>query len=257
MENNLHSLHGSEDLRDVPARRVRRVRHEIRQRDVEVARISPVGASFISITFRGEALRDFVSASFDDHVKFTFNDPAGELVRRDYTPRHFDRDALELTMEFVRHSDGKASEWARQAAVGQRAVIAGPRGSMIVPPDYDWHLLAGDVTAFPAIRRRLEELPDSTRAIVVAMAEDAADRCQFASSADVKVHWVASPEELIATLCAVQLPPGEGFAWGAGEASLMARMREILLTEKNLAKESVRIAAYWRRGASNYHERLE
>lgn len=245
------------DSHGLQARRVQRVRHEIRQRDVEVVRIRPVGANFISITFRGEALADFVSASFDDHVKFTFSDPAGEVIRRDYTPRHFDQHKRELTIEFVRHGDGKASEWARQAAVGQRAIIAGPRGSMIIPSDYDWHLLAGDSTAFPAIRRRLEELPDTARAIVVALTDDDADRCEFRSSAQLELHWVSSPDELAAALSAVRLPQGEGFAWCAGEASLMGRLREILRTGKGVAKESMRVAAYWRHGASNYHEQMD
>jgi NADPH-dependent ferric siderophore reductase len=248
MENGLHHLQ---------EKGVQRVRHEIRQREVEVVRIRPVGANFISITFRGEALHDFVTASFDDHVKFTFNDAAGEVVRRDYTPRHFDRDKRELTIEFVRHGDGKASEWARQAGIGQRAIIAGPRGSMIIPSDYDWHLLAGDSTAFPAIRRRLEELPDTVRAIVVALADDDADRCGFDSKAQVHLHWVSSPDELAAALSAVQFPEGEGFAWCAGEASLMVRLREILRTGKGIAKESMRVAAYWRHGASSYHEQLD
>lgn len=245
------------DLPHLQARRVQRVRHEIRQREVEVVGIRPVGANFISITFQGEALHDFVSASFDDHVKFTFNDAAGEMIRRDYTPRHVDRDRRELTIEFVRHGDGKASEWARQATVGQRAVIAGPRGSMIIPPDYDWHLLAGDSTAFPAIRRRLQELPATARAIVVAMADDDADRCGFDSNAQLDLHWVSSPDELSAALSAMQLPEGEGFAWCAGEASLMARLREILRSGKGIAKESMRVSAYWRHGASNYHEQLD
>jgi NADPH-dependent ferric siderophore reductase len=78
-------------------------------------------------------------------------------VRRDFTPRHYDQAARELTVEFALHATGAA--WARQAAPGQVAVIAGPRGSMIIPMDYAWHVLAGDATALPAIRRRLEELP--------------------------------------------------------------------------------------------------
>jgi NADPH-dependent ferric siderophore reductase len=239
-----------------PVRRIQRVRHEIRQRDVEVAHVEPAGANFISITFKGDALGDFVSDSFDDHVKFMFVDPSGELVRRDYTPRYFNRETRELTIEFACHGEGKATDWARHAIAGQRAIIAGPRGSMIIPKDYEWHLLAGDATALPAIHRRLEELSHAVKAIVV-LVSDAADRCELVSEAQLQVQWVSTPEELVSAIRAMQLPPGDGFVWCAGEASTMVRLREILSHEKGHPKEAMRVAAYWKRGSSDYHERLE
>jgi len=237
-------------------RRVERVRYELKRRDVEVRRVTPLGKNFLSITFGGDALEDFVSGSFDDHVKFMFVDGDGEPVARDYTPRHYDRDRRELTIEFARHGDGKASEWAANAVIGQRAVIGGPRGSMIIPADYDWHLLIGDETALPAIHRRLEELPATAEATVIVLG-DADDRRAFESAARLNVQWVASPDALIQTLLAWQVPAGEGFAWGAGEASVMTRLREILLRDKGIPKEAMRVAAYWKRGASSFHQNLE
>jgi NADPH-dependent ferric siderophore reductase len=236
-------------------RRVERVRHEIKRREVEVARVVPVGSNFVSVTFAGDALADFVSMSFDDHVKFMFADAAGEPVSRDYTPRHFSNEAGELTIEFAMHGEGKASDWARQAAVGDRAVIAGPRGSMIIPKDYDWHLLAGDATALPAIARRLGELPGTSRAVVMLMG-DAGDRRALASKAQLDVRWVETAEELVAAVQAMPVPAGEGFAWAAGEAATMARLRAVLANDKGMPKEAMRIAAYWKQGASNHHENL-
>lgn len=237
-------------------RRVERVRYEIKRRDVEVCRIQRLGEHFISITFRGEGLEDFVSGSFDDHVKFMFVDAQGEAVRRDYTPRHFDCSRREITIEFAMHGDGKASQWAAHAAVGQRATIGGPRGSMIIPADFDWHLLAGDETALPAIRRRLEELPASAQASVIVLA-GAGDCCDLQSAAKIQVQWVATTDGLVAALRAWQVPCGEGFAWCAGEASSMTALREVLMQEKGLPKEAMRVAAYWKRGASDYHLNLE
>ncbi|RJF92650.1 siderophore-interacting protein [Noviherbaspirillum saxi] len=237
--------------------RVQRVRHEIKQREVEVVSVNPIGANFISITFKGDTLHDFVSDSFDDHVKFIFVDPNGERVRRDYTPRSFDRAKQELTIEFAFHGDGQASEWARQATVGQRAVIAGPRGSMIIPVDYDWHFLAGDATALPAIHRRLEELPATARVTVVAQVADAADRREFIGDPQLKVHWVSTAQELVAAVQAIQLPQGDGFAWCAGEASVMVQLRNVLSVEKGLPKEAMRVAAYWKHGASEHHQMLD
>ena len=56
---------------------VRRVRHELKLRDLTVARIERLGDGFAAITFTGDALADFTSLSFDDHVKFMFPDAEG------------------------------------------------------------------------------------------------------------------------------------------------------------------------------------
>jgi NADPH-dependent ferric siderophore reductase len=240
-----------------PARRVQRVRHELRRRDVRVARVEPVSPGFVSITFAGDSLADFISEGFDDHVKFMFADEAGEMIRRDYTPRRFNQARRELTIEFAIHGHGQASEWSRQAAIGAEAVIGGPRGSMIVPMDYEWHLLAGDATALPAIHRRLDELPHGAHAIVIGQLADAADRRRFDhSAAQVDLQWVSTPDELVAAVRALRLPPGEGYAWGAGEAQAMAALREVLLVDKAHPREAMRVAAYWKRGASDYHDEL-
>ncbi|MEO8059380.1 MAG: siderophore-interacting protein [Burkholderiales bacterium] len=237
--------------------RVQRVRHELKRRELQVVRVETLSPHFRSVTFGGESLADFVSASFDDHVKFMLDADDAEPVRRDYTPRHFDAAARELTIEFALHGDGPAALWAAQAAPGQHATIGGPRGSFIVAADHDWHLLVGDETALPAISRRLEELPANTRAIVVAQAQDPADRRSLQSAAALAVQWVAGTPELIAAVRALELPPGSGYAWCAGEASATATLRRILVEEKGHDRHAIRAAAYWKQGAVAHHENLE
>ncbi|RJG09393.1 siderophore-interacting protein [Massilia cavernae] len=234
---------------------VERVRYELHKRDVAVRRVEPLGAHFVSITFGGSSLAGFESRGFDDHVKFMFVDAGGEVVWRDYTPRRFDADACELTIEFALHGEGKASAWARQAVPGQSATIGGPRGSMIVPADFDWHLLAGDATALPAIRRRLAELPIRVKVIVVAAAA-VDDRIVPATDAELDVRWVGSDDELVTAIQDMELPEGEGFAWCAGEAWAMKEIRKHL-AEKNLPKGAMRVSAYWKKGVGGHHENLE
>ncbi len=241
----------------IPVSRVQRVRHELKRRDLQVVRVEALSPHFRSITFAGEALGDFVSASFDDHIKFMLDADGAEPVRRDYTPRHHDAQARELTIEFALHGEGAAAQWAAQAAPGQTATIGGPRGSFIIPTDYAWHLLVGDETALPAIHRRLEELPAGTCAIVVVQVADAADRRELHSAADLSVQWVATADALLESVQALDLPTGEGYAWCAGEASAMARLRRLLVDDKGLDRHAMRVAAYWKRGAVGHHENLE
>lgn len=234
---------------------IERVRHDLKMRDVEVVRIDRLSPGFAAITFKGEALSDFISLSFDDHVKFMFDGADGQQVRRDYTPRRFDREARELTLEFALHGHGGAAEWARNASVGQRAIIGGPRGSMILPLEMDWHLLVGDDSALPAITRRLEELPQGARAQVVILA-DATDRRGFFTNADADIHWVESGDALIAVLSGLPLQLGAGIAWGGGEAALMVRVRQLLL-DKGLPRQAARVSAYWKHGVPDHHEHLD
>ena len=239
-----------------PLRRIQRVRHELLRRDVRVSRIEAPSPGFLSLTFAGESLHSFVSLSFDDHVKLIIQDRNGATAMRDFTPTHIDTTRGELTLEFALHAHGAACEWARQARVGDAAVIGGPKGSMIVPTDYDWHLLAGDASALPAIRRRLLELPAGSTALVFAQVTDPLDRQLLPTRSATQVYWLADARAWVETLRTTPLPAGEGFVWCAGEASVMVQAREVLINERQLPREASRISAYWKAGAADFHETL-
>lgn len=136
-------------------------------------------------------------------------------------------------------------------------MIGGPRGSFVVPTDFDWHLLVGDESALPAISRRLEELPEQAPVLAIIKVADAADRRALVTGRAVEVRWVADDAELIAAVQALALPEGEGYAWCAGEAGTMAELRRVLVDDKGHDRQAIRAAAYWKRGAIAHHENLE
>ncbi len=266
----------------LPTRAVQRVRHALKARLVEVLRTERISPHVVRVCFGGESLHDFVSASFDDHVKLmlpadpnqtpvlpvfgpegaTLPEGATRPVMRDYTPRHVDLQAGELDIEFVLHGDGPAATWAAQARPGQRVGIGGPRGSFVVPPDYDWHLLIGDETALPAIARRLEELPAQTRVLALIETGDAADERVLPSAAQVTVQWMrpggtGDDSALARAAASLALPGGDGYAWAAGEGQDIAAVRRVLVGPLGLDKGQVRASAYWKRGAVGHHETLE
>jgi len=102
------------------ARRVQRVRHEIKRRELQVARVARISPHFQRVTFAGEALADFISASFDDHVKLILADGQGEPAMRDYTPRRHDAAARELDIEFALPAVARRLE---ELPAGTRAIV--------------------------------------------------------------------------------------------------------------------------------------
>jgi NADPH-dependent ferric siderophore reductase len=168
---------------------------------------------------------------------------------RDYTPRRYDLDALELDIDFVLHGDGPASTWAEQAAPGQFLHIGGPRGSMIVPDIFDSYLLIGDETALPAIARRLEGLAANRKALVVIEVENGAEQQVLESAAQVNVIWVlreGGQDNLLTTVKQLQVPKGNLYAWVATETKVSRQIRRVLIDEHGLDEQLIKAVGYWR-----------
>lgn len=263
---------------------VERVRHNLKMRVLTVQRVERVAGLLARITFTGDDLQDFVSASFDDHVKLffpvdpllppvlpsvgpegvKFPDSAPKPAARDYTPRRFDAARRELEIEFVLHGDGPACMWAEQAQPGQQLGIGGPRGSFVVPKAFDWHVLIGDETALPAIARRLEELPAQAQALVLIEVPSAENEMPLVSAANVSVRWLprngTAPGYSTLLLDAARelmLPEGEGYVWVAAESAVAKAVREIMVSRHAIDKSRIRAASYWKRGAVAVHESHE
>jgi NADPH-dependent ferric siderophore reductase len=240
---------------------IHRVNHEIRQRRLQVLRVTDLTPRMRRVTLGGAELQGFTSLGSDDHIKLLFAETAEQQqaidarnlgrdggarpTMREYTPRRIDLVAHELDIDFVLHGDGPASTWAAQAAPGQTLNIAGPRASMVVPDIFDSYLLVGDETAIPAIGRRLEELPAGRRVLAVIQIEDEQERQPLPSKADVEVIWLKRDEDLLARLQQLPLPEGKLYSWVALEKSL-TRQAKALLLEKGVAEDALKAAAYWR-----------
>lgn len=250
---------------------VERVRHPFRARHVQLLARETVSPGFLRLTLGGPELEGFLSAGFDDHVKFILpqkglekpNLPAmvdgrpqisGERpTMRDYTPLTFDPVANTLQIEFAIKGSGPAAAWARSAPIGEWVGLAGPRGSMVVPAGLAWHVMLGDETAMPAIERRLAELPAGSKAIVRVHVQDPADRRDWSSAAELDLQWVNS---LLDAADSLQIPEGEGFVWASGENRVMAELRKKILAKPGANPKRMRIASYWKRGEEGHHEEL-
>ncbi|WP_432721320.1 siderophore-interacting protein [Jeongeupia wiesaeckerbachi] len=263
---------------------ITRVRHTLKMRLITVQNTVRIAPHMLRVTFAGESLQDFVSASHDDHVKLFFpasgqtapvlptlgdtglEYPEGAIrpVARDYTPRSFDLVSGELVIDFALHGDGPAASWAEQAQPGQVIGAGGPKGSFVVPDDFDWYLLIGDEAALPAIGRRLAELPVGACAIVIAEVADAAEQIAMPGEAHVSLTWLhrngepaGTPGRLVDAVRALALPDGEGYVWAAAELSVIGAIRKVLVDEKGIDKKRIRAASYWKHGAIAHHSALD
>lgn len=247
----------------------RRVRHQPRRRTLTVKTVETIAAHMVRVTLTGD-LEGFVSLGFDDHIKLFFPDGtldatgAPNTLSRDFTPRRHDAAANTLAIDFALHDAGPATRWGAQARPGATLSLGGPRGSFIIPTDYDWHLLIGDETGLPAIGRRLAELPAGARAIVIGEVDGPADEIASATKADATIIWAhrngtapGSSDALAKKLAALQFPDGDYYAWIACESLQAKALRRQLIADHGANPKWMRAAGYWRRGAVAVHDLIE
>jgi NADPH-dependent ferric siderophore reductase len=248
---------------------ITRIRHETSRRTLTLSTIEQLTPRMLRLGFTSPNLRDFVSASFDDHIKLFFPPgdetavEGGKPCMRDFTPRMFDAERGTLVIDFALHEAGPATQWASSAQVGDTLEIGGPRGSAVVPDDFDWYLLIGDETALPAIGRRVEELGADVPVTTLVVVADPGEVQTFPTEAAWTPHWVARVASsndaslLRAALTDYELPEGDGFVWIAAEASVARDMRRYVVEELHHPKEWTKAAGYWKAGQADIHERIE
>jgi len=230
-----------------------------------VRRVERVTPRLVRVTVGGDELADFAGAGTDQNVMLYFYPADVELpspltlesaramwsqvrpLTRTYTIRRHDPAAREVDFDFVLHdAPGPASDWAKAAMPGDRLIFVGPSPAYQPDLDADWHLLAGDETALPAIAAILSALPADAVTRVFAEVEDAAEEQPLG----VPVTWVhrCLGETLAGAVAAADLPSGRVDAWLAGERSSMVALRTHLLDDRGFDRRGVRPTTYWRRG---------
>jgi NADPH-dependent ferric siderophore reductase len=251
-----------------------RIRHETRMRLLEVTGVADITPRMRRISLQGD-LAGFASLGHADHIKAFFFPqdvepklaPIGERgpefalsekpQMRDYTPRYWDLAKGTLEPDFVLHGDGPASSWAAQATIGQKLLIGGPRGSLVVPTTFDWYLLVGDETALPALGRRIEELPQGAKIVAIIEVEDAWEEQRFQTQADLDLIYchrngqpAGTTDLLLEAVEKHTFPPGTAYTYVAGESAMSKRVRAHLTEQRGFHTEYVRAAGYWLLGVA-------
>lgn len=222
----------------------------------QVVRTEWLTPTMTRVVLGGPGLADFRAGEFTDHyVKLRFPEPGAERPRtRTYTVRRWDEEARELTLDVVVHGDeGVAGPWAANARPGDEIELGGPGGAYAPDPTADWHLMAGDESALPAIAASVERLAAGARAHVFVEVAGRAEEQKLDTVADVDVRWLHRGEARVGALLvpevgALAFPPGDVQAFVHGEAGFVKELRRLLLVERGVSRQRVSISGYWRLG---------
>lgn len=179
-------------------------------------------------------------------------------VRRTITIRTFESERQRLTLEFARHGGGgPAARWVERARKGSIVRVAGPGRVKSLDPSSDWFLLAGDMTALPAIAVQLECLPSSATGRALIEVNSEADLQMLSHPPGVLVHWLVrgdnevSGGRLVDRLERLPWQPGVVGVWVACEFSAMRAIRDHLRNVRGVRREQMYISSYWKRGAAD------
>ncbi|RZL24998.1 MAG: siderophore-interacting protein [Rhodococcus sp. (in: high G+C Gram-positive bacteria)] len=256
-----------------------KVPYPIGIRELEVVRSVMVGSGLLRLTLGGPELEGFESHAPDEHVRLVYPNEDGTLrlperdgtmlkwprplpISREYTVRRYDPDLAELDIDFALHEGGFASDWAQAVTPGTRIHVAGPPGGVIVPWTYDKYLLAGDITALPAIARWLEMLPEAASGCAFIEITDASQEIELTVPEGVEVRWLhrgdvpAGHSDLLEqAVRTVTVAEDERiYAWISGEATSLKPLRRFVRDNLKLDKGDYLITGYWKRGVADFDE---
>lgn len=252
-------------------------RHEFAIRNLAVARTTRLSPGFVRVTITGPELADFASYGPADHAKLYFADQetgiiatprltagglqppeSGTVISRDYTPRAFraatDNAGPELDLDFFVHSEGgAATEWVNRADQDSTLVVAGPRGSRLVPTGATRVILGADETALPALARWIELLPDTIEILAFVEIDNESDAAYLDPDHvnRARVVWLHKCDGGLERAIRGLGPIGDDcYVWIAGEATTLIPIRRYLRRELGLTGDQVKIVGYWKRGVS-------
>ncbi len=235
-----------------------------------VLRVERLTTHLIRVILGGETLAGFTAGSYTDHyVKIVFPAPGvtypepfdPEAARRDlpreqwpvtrtYTVRAWDPGAVELTIDFVYHGDeGIAGPWAARVRPGEELVFSGPGGGYAPDLGADWHLLAGDESALPAIAAALERLPSDAAVYAFVEVENGDEELKL----DSRITWLHREggqvgDLLVAAVQDLEFPAGNVQVFVHGEANFVKALRRHLRIDRAVPLPQMSISGYWRLG---------
>ena len=173
-------------------------------------------------------------------------------AKRTFTPRYLDPEYGSMTIDFVLHGAGRATEWALTARKGDVIWAGQITGGYDIPDDLHHLVLVGDETAIPAIGTVLESIPTGTRTTVIIEVVDEDDEREPTDTVSSDPIWLHRGTDVTEvgdqTLNLVRSisVPKTAHWWIAGEREAVRRVRDLLFEGNGIDRDHISVDAYWR-----------
>jgi NADPH-dependent ferric siderophore reductase len=216
------------------------------------------------ITLGGPELADFPQDQSSAYIKLMLPD-GDQTLMRTYTIRAQRTDSNEMDVDFMMHGDDSpASAWASKASAGDSIAISGPGGKKLLDYSADWFLLAGDMTALPAISVNIEQLPADARGYAVIEVIDESDIQALHTPDNFIIHWVINPQPgseqspILEKIQQLAWQEGRPSIWAACEFTTMRALRRYFKQEMMVGKRELYVSSYWKKGISeDQHKKVK
>jgi len=242
-------------------------------RSMRLAERSTLAGGFVRVRLveavPGE-LAGFVAPGAGDHVRVLVGSADGGAVTtveqgapyRTETVVAHDAAAGWIDLDILDHDGhGVIGPWATHAPLGSPALVAGPKGSVVITGRPEQWVIAGDDSAIPAMRRYLALLHGRGEGMLVL--ETAADLgpkeltalgldgLEARGRVEVSIHRPQSGAPGAALVTALETLPAPGdplerFVFACAEQSIVAPVRS-LLARWGIDVERAVVKGYWRR----------
>lgn len=231
-------------------------------RELEVIRCQQLTPHMRRITLGGEAMANFPQDQESAYIKLMFPQRHdSQTLTRTYTVRYHRQG--EIDVDFALHEQpGPASQWAMATQPGDRILVGGPGPKKLINHDADWYVLAGDMTALPALSVNLAQLPAEATGYAIIEVVSGDDIQSLAHPEGVQLHWLVNPtpDPEGATLAAkVQSLPwlaGQPAVWATSEFQSMRALRRFFKQDRGVAKSHLYISSYWKIGQSEDQHKI-
>ncbi len=222
--------------------------------ELEVIRTTSLTEHMLRVTLGGDALASFPEDQESAYIKLIF--PQGEGQRpllRTYTIRN--QRPTEIDVDFALHNaKGPALTWAVNAQPGDRILVGGPGPKKLIQHQADWFLLAGDMSALPAISVNLSKLPADAVGYAVIEVPSESDIQSLDHPEKMELRWEINPhpdpngEFLPSKIEALPWLDGTPAVWAACEFNSMRNLRRLLKQRADLPNSHLYLSSYWKIG---------